>query len=76
MTLADMKEGEVATVLNITGYGAIKQRLLDMGITKDTIIEVKKYAPLKDPVQISVKGYSLALRVTESRLIHVRKTNS
>ncbi len=71
-TLADIKEGESVKVVRIQGNSAIKQRLLDMGITRDTEIAVERYAPLKDPLHITVKGYSLAIRVAEAKMIEVR----
>lgn len=71
MTLADCKEGESATITSIVGTGAIRQRLLDMGITKGTLIRVERHAPLRDPLHIKVKGYSLALRMAEAKMIEV-----
>ncbi len=71
MTLADCKEGDTVTITSIVGTGAIKQRLLDMGITKGTPIRVERHAPLRDPLHIKVKGYSLALRKTEAKMIEV-----
>jgi Fe2+ transport system protein FeoA len=52
---------------------AIKQRMLDMGITPNTELRVERYAPLRDPIQIRLKGYSLALRVSEGKLIEVER---
>jgi Fe2+ transport system protein FeoA len=71
MTLAQSREGQLLKVLRINGAGAIKQRLLDMGIGREAQLKVERYAPLKDPIQISVKGYSLALRVAEGQMIDV-----
>ena len=71
MTLADAKQGEIVTVTKVNGDGTIKQRLLDMGIMKGSVIKIERYAPLKDPIQISVKGYSLAIRVSEGKMIEV-----
>ncbi|MEA2011524.1 MAG: ferrous iron transport protein A [Verrucomicrobiota bacterium] len=73
MTLAESKEGDFLKIIKIGGEGAIKQRLLDMGITRGEKIKVNRYAPLKDPIQITVKGYSLALRVSEGQDINVEK---
>ena len=70
-TLADMEEGKNARIIKVGGTGAIKRRLLDMGIGRGEILKVERYAPLKDPIQINIKGYSLALRVSEGRLIKV-----
>jgi len=71
MTLADIEEGSNAVVVKIKGDRAIKQRLMDMGITRGAKIKVERYAPLFDPIAIKVKGYSLALRVAEGKLIEV-----
>ena len=76
MTLADMREGESCTIVRLSGQGAIKQRMLDMGITAGSKLTVERYAPLLDPVQIKIKGYSLALRVAEAKLIEVTDIKS
>ncbi len=73
MTLGETKTGDQVEITKINGGGAIQQRLLDMGITRGAIITVERYAPLKDPMHINVKGYSLALRVAEAQLIEVVK---
>jgi len=70
-TLADLRKGETTTVTKITGTSAIKQRLMDMGIVRGAEIRIERYAPLKDPIHINVKGYSLALRVAEGKMIEV-----
>ncbi|OGV49660.1 MAG: hypothetical protein A2017_07330 [Lentisphaerae bacterium GWF2_44_16] len=72
-TLADMEEGDKARIVKVGGVGAIKRRLLDMGIGRGEVLKVERYAPLKDPIQINIKGYSLALRVSEGRLIRVEE---
>ena len=71
MNLADIKEGNEAIVIRIKGNSAIKQRLMDMGITRRAKIKVERYAPLYDPIAIKIKGYSLALRVEEGKMIEV-----
>lgn len=71
MTLADMQEGHKAKVVRIHGNKAIKQRLMDMGITSGAELKIERYAPLYDPIHIKVKGYSLALRIDEGRMIEV-----
>lgn len=71
MTLAEAKENQCVKIIRINGTGAIRQRLLDMGITRGTTLRVDRYAPLKDPIQINVKGYALALRVSEGEMIEV-----
>ena len=71
MTLRDVKTGQTVTVQKITGEGAIKKRIMDMGITKGVEIFVRKVAPLGDPVEITVRGYELSLRKADSEIIEV-----
>ena len=61
-TLRDLKPGDTARVVKITGTGEVRRRILDMGVGKGTAIQVVKVAPLGDPVDIVVKGYHLSLR--------------
>lgn len=70
-TLATAKIGETVSVSKLSGEGAVKRRLMDMGITKGTNIFVRKLAPLGDPVEITVRGYELSLRKTEAMLIQL-----
>ena len=72
MNLAECKEGSSAIIVSVEAAGAIRQRLLDMGIVKGSEVVVERYAPLRDPLHIKVKGYSLALRVAEARMIQVK----
>ena len=71
MTLKEVKTGQTVTVQKINGEGAIKKRIMDMGITKGTEIYVRKVAPLGDPVEITVRGYELSLRKADSEIIEV-----
>ncbi|QSH42332.1 ferrous iron transport protein A [Lentisphaerota bacterium ZTH] len=71
MTLSDTKEGDVVKVVKIKASSAIRQRMLDMGIIPSSEIKVERYAPLRDPIQIKIKGYSLALRVSEGNMVEV-----
>ena len=71
LTLRDVKIGETATVVKLHGEGAIKRRIMDMGITKGVVIKVVKVAPLGDPLEISVRGYELSLRKADADLIEV-----
>jgi len=71
MKLSEACEGTLVKVLKVHGGGAIRQRLLDMGIGKGALVKVVRYAPLNDPVQVSVRGYDLALRVLECSMIDV-----
>lgn len=70
-TLNDVASGETVCVSKLTGDGAIKRRLMDMGITKGTEIFVRKLAPLGDPVEVTVRGYELSLRKSEAKLVYV-----
>lgn len=72
-SLDELKVGERARVVKILGSGALKRRLMDMGLTKNTQIEVKKYAPLGDPIEITVRNYELTLRKKEANLIIVER---
>ncbi|MHC4915903.1 MAG: FeoA family protein [Planctomycetota bacterium] len=71
MTLAEVEHGREVVITRIRGGGAIRQRLLDMGITRGTTVRVERHAPLGDPVEICVKGYCLALRKEEAAGITV-----
>ncbi|MBO4439242.1 MAG: ferrous iron transport protein A [Spirochaetaceae bacterium] len=71
MTLREVKTGQTVTVQKISGEGAIKKRIMDMGITKGVEIYVRKVAPLGDPVEITVRGYELSLRKADSEIIEV-----
>ena len=71
MTLKDAKIGQTVTVTKITGEGAVKRRIMDMGITKGVEIYVRKVAPLGDPVEVTVRGYELSLRKADAEMIVV-----
>ncbi len=71
MYLNDVKVGETVTVSKIEGSGAIKRRIMDMGITKGVSIYVRKVAPLSDPVEITVRGYELSIRKQDAAIIEV-----
>ncbi len=71
-TLRDAKIGETVTVVKIHGEGAVKRRIMDMGITKNVGIYVRKVAPLGDPVELTVRGYELSLRKTDAEMIEVQ----
>ena len=71
LTLRDVKIGKTATVVKLHGEGAIKRRIMDMGITKGVVIKVVKVAPLGDPLEINVRGYELSLRKADADLIEV-----
>lgn len=71
MTLKDVKVGKTARVVKLTGEGAIKRRIMDMGITKGVEIYVQKLAPLGDPIEITVRGYQLSIRKADAEMIIV-----
>lgn len=73
MLLSEMKEGETARIVKVGGNGALRRRILEMGLLKDAEIYVEKYAPLKDPLELIVKGYHISLRVEEAAQITVEK---
>ena len=70
-TLRDVKVGESCTVAALTGTGALKRRIMDMGLTKGTRVYVRKVAPLGDPLELSVRGYELSIRKDEAASIEV-----
>lgn len=70
-TLKDTKVGETVKVTKICGEGAIKRRIMDMGITKGVEIYVRKLAPLGDPIEVTVRGYELSLRKADAENIEV-----
>ena len=70
-TLKQAKVGETVKVVKLTGQGAVKRRIMDMGITKGVEVYVRKVAPLGDPVEITVRGYELSLRKADAEMIEV-----
>lgn len=71
MTLKDVKVGQTAVVKKLTGEGAVKRRIMDMGITKGVEVHVRKLAPLGDPIEITVRGYELSIRRADAEMIEV-----
>lgn len=70
-TLREAKIGDTATVVKLHGEGAVKRRIMDMGITRGVEIYVRKVAPLGDPVEVTVRGYELSLRKADAEMIEV-----
>ena len=70
-TLNQAKVGETVKVVKLTGQGAVKRRIMDMGITKGVEVYVRKVAPLGDPVEVTVRGYELSLRKADAEMIEV-----
>ena len=73
ITLKDAKVGETVKVVKLHGQGAIKRRIMDMGITKGVQIYVRKFAPLGDPMELQVRGYELSLRKLDADMIEIEQ---
>ncbi|MBP3238800.1 MAG: ferrous iron transport protein A [Lachnospiraceae bacterium] len=71
MTLRDAKIGDTVKVKKLTGEGATKRRIMDMGITKGVEVYIRKVAPLGDPVEVTVRGYELSIRKADAEMIEV-----
>lgn len=70
-TLRQVKIGESATVVKIHGEGAVRRRIMDMGLTRGVDVTVRKVAPLGDPIEVTVRGYELSLRKADAEMIEV-----
>ena len=70
-TLRDVRIGQTAKIKRLHGEGAIKRRIMDMGLTKDTEVYVRKVAPLGDPMELTVRGYELSVRKGDAEMIEV-----
>ena len=71
-TLRDLKIGDTSVIVRLHGEGALKRRIMDMGLTKGTEIYVRKVAPLGDPMELTVRGYELSVRKGDAELIEVQ----
>lgn len=71
MNLKEVKVGDTVRVVKLTGQGATKRRIMDMGITKGVEIYVRKVAPLGDPIEVTIRGYELSLRKADAAMIEV-----
>ena len=71
-TLREAKIGNTVTVVKLHGEGAVKRRIMDMGVTKGTEIYIRKVAPLGDPIEVTVRGYELSLRKADAEMIEVQ----
>ena len=71
-TLKEVPVGKSVSVVKMHGTGAVKRRIMDMGITKGTEVYVRKVAPLGDPVEVTVRGYELSLRKEDAKMIEVQ----
>ena len=70
-TLKSAKIGDTYTVVKLHGEGAVKRRIMDMGLTRGTEVYVRKVAPLGDPIEVTVRGYELSLRKADAEMIEV-----
>ena len=70
-TLKTVRPGDTVRVVKITGAGAVKRRIMDMGLTKGVEVFVRKVAPLGDPVEVTVRGYELSLRKADAEIVEV-----
>lgn len=71
-TLKDAKIGETVKVVKLHGEGAVKRRIMDMGLTKNVEVYIRKVAPLGDPVEVTVRGYELSLRKADAEMIEIQ----
>ena len=71
-TLKDLPTGQPAVVVKLHGEGAVRRRIMDMGITKGTELLVRKVAPLGDPIEINVRGYELSIRKADAQMIEIQ----
>lgn len=71
-TLREVKSGETVTVVKLNGEGAVKRRIMDMGITKGCSVYIRKVAPLGDPVEVTVRGYELSVRKEDAQMVEVK----
>ena len=71
-TLKQAKIGDTVTVVKLHGEGAVKRRLMDMGITRGTAVHIRKVAPLGDPLEVTVRGYELSLRKADAEMIEIQ----
>ena len=70
-TLKDAKIGQTVKVVKLHGEGAVKRRIMDMGLTKGVEVYIRKVAPLGDPIEITVRGYELSIRKTDAQMIEI-----
>ena len=71
-TIKEAKIGQTVTVVKLHGEGAVKRRIMDMGITKGVSVYIRKVAPLGDPIEVTVRGYELSLRKADAEMIEIK----
>lgn len=76
MTLNEFAPGAMLEITKLTGSGAVKRRIMDMGLTRGTRLYIRKVAPLGDPLELTVRGYELSLRKADAVMIEVREAGS
>ncbi len=72
MTLKEVAVGKTVRVVKLNGEGAIRRRIMDMGLTKGVLVKVRKLAPLGDPMELTVRGYELSLRKADAEMIEIQ----
>jgi ferrous iron transport protein A len=75
-TLRDVKIGQTVTIKKLHGEGAVKRRIMDMGITKGVEVNIRKVAPFGDPIEVNVRGYELSIRKSDAEMIEVEASES
>ncbi|MDE5718191.1 MAG: ferrous iron transport protein A, partial [Lachnospiraceae bacterium] len=70
-TLKEAKVGDIVRVVKLHGEGAVKRRIMDMGLTKGVDVQIRKVAPLGDPIEVTVRGYELSIRKADAEMIEV-----
>lgn len=73
-TLKESKVGDTVRVVRLHGEGAVKRRIMDMGLTKGVDVQIRKVAPLGDPMEVTVRGYELSIRKADAEMIEVEST--
>jgi ferrous iron transport protein A len=76
MNLSQMKPGDVGVISDVGGEGALRRRLLDMGLTPGTGVKIRKIAPFGDPIELFLRGYELTLRGDDARIIKIKKAQA
>ena len=73
-TLREAKVGDTVRVVKLHGEGAVKRRIMDMGLTKGVDVQIRKVAPLGDPIEVTIRGYELSIRKADAEMIEVEST--
>lgn len=73
MTLAELKKGKISKIIAVRGQGTLRDRLLDMGLTPHTEVMIRKVAPMGDPIELTLRGYELTLRIADAKNIEIEE---